>query len=102
MGSSPREWGDGEPAEIYAESTQLMMSTYRLKIGLMDPPRVVIRDMVAMVCELTDKESAALNIKSLGRNIRYEKLKKTSKDASVSTHTIILGSIKRRECLGCL
>jgi hypothetical protein len=56
------------------------MGPYRLKIGLMDPPRVVIRDMVAMVCELTDKESAALNIKSLARNIRCEKLKNTIAD----------------------
>ena len=91
MGSSPREWGGGETPELYAESTQLMMGKYRLKIGLMDPPRVVIRDMVAMVCELTDKESAALNIKSLARNIQYEKLSK-SKDAS-STVVISLENL---------
>ena len=86
-----REWGDGETPELYAESTQLMMGRYRLKIGLMDPPRVVIRDMVAMVCELTNKESAALNIKSLARNLQYEKLSK-SKEAS-STVVISLENL---------
>ena len=60
----------GGPPEIVGDMTCICMGTYRLKIGLLDPPRVVIRDLVSFVCELTDPESAALNIKSLARAIQ--------------------------------
>ena len=61
--------GDGPP-EIVGDSACICIGTYKLKIGLLDPPRVVIRDMVSFVCDLTDEESAALNIKSLARAIQ--------------------------------
>ena len=60
----------GDPPEIVGDMTCICVGTYRLKIGLLDPPRVVIRDLVSFVCELTDPESAALNIKSLARAIQ--------------------------------
>lgn len=60
----------GKPPEIVGSSTCICVGKYRLKIGLLDPPRVVIRDLVSFVCELTDQESAALNIKSLARAIQ--------------------------------
>jgi hypothetical protein len=60
----------GYPPEIVGDMTCICVGTYRLKIGLLDPPRVVIRDLVSFVCELTDPESAALNIKSLARAIQ--------------------------------
>jgi hypothetical protein len=66
-------WGDG-PLEIVGDTTSICIGNFRLKIGLLDPPRVVIRDMVSMVCELTDQESAALNIKSLARSVQCVRL----------------------------
>ena len=35
------------------------------------------RDLIAMICGLSDTEAAALNIKSLGRSMDYEKMRST-------------------------
>ncbi len=61
---------NGEPPEIVGDMVAVNVANYRLKIALLDPPRVVIRDMISFVCEMTDKDSAALNIKSLAHAIQ--------------------------------
>jgi len=85
----------GEPPDVIGDATNINVGHFRLKIGILDPPRVVIRDMVSMVCGLTDKESAALNIKSLARSIHYERLLK----ATDSSGTVVLTLEKLHELL---
>jgi hypothetical protein len=61
---------NGEPSDIIGDTAAISIGNYRLKIALLDPPRVMIRDMISFVCELTDVEGAALNIKSLASKIQ--------------------------------
>ena len=56
---------------ILGNVSSFCSGTFKLKIGLLDPPRLVIRDMVAMVCDLTDQSTAALNVQSQARSIQY-------------------------------
>lgn len=57
--------------EIIGDSTSIYIGKHKLRIGLLDPPRVVVRDVVSFVCDLTDKESAALDVsRSMTRTIQ--------------------------------
>ena len=56
--------------EIIGDSTSIYIGKHKLRIGLLDPPRVVVRDVVSFVCDLTDQESAALDAGSMTRTIQ--------------------------------
>ena len=43
----------GNPPEVTCAVARINLEKYRLKIGLLNPPRWVIRDLIAMVCGLT-------------------------------------------------
>jgi hypothetical protein len=49
---------EGTPPEITCAVARINLANYRLKVGLLNPPRIVIRDLIAMICGLTDTGTA--------------------------------------------
>ena len=70
ISGSERTQNARQAPEIVGDATHIRVGRFKLMIGLLNSPRVGIRNTVSMVCGLSNEESSCLNIKSMVRSLR--------------------------------